>query len=94
MNLQELEDFVIQCLKENLELSGEPVPEITKSTKPATDLSGFDSLRAIEVLIALEEKIGCDLPPEKVFSNQKFEDITVSSLVSAIDTIRKEKCRG
>ena len=67
MELSELENIVIQCLQENLELSGETVPPISRNTKPACDLSGFDSLRTIEVLINLEDKLNCDLPPEKIF---------------------------
>ncbi|SEL65634.1 acyl carrier protein [Nitrosovibrio tenuis] len=90
MNLEELEIIVIQCLRENLELSGDPIPIITSSTKPAHDFIGFDSLRTIEVLISIEEKVGCELPPEKIFSDKRFEDITVSSIANAIYQIKKE----
>jgi len=93
MGLQELENIVIECLKENLELSGEAVPLITKNTKPACDLSDFDSLRAIEVLVSIEEKVGCDLPPDKIFFDKKFDDITVSSIAEAIDKVKKESVR-
>jgi len=93
MSLQEIEDVVIHCLKENLELSGEPVPPITSSTKPACDLRGFDSLRTIEVLISIEEKVGCDLPPDKIFSGTKFEDITVSSIAIAIDKVKEDEAQ-
>ncbi|WP_086930224.1 acyl carrier protein [Agarilytica rhodophyticola] len=89
MDIKELENAVILCLQENLELSGEPVPPITKHTKPASDLSGFDSLRTIEVLISLEDKVGCDLPPDKLFAGKKFEELTVSSIAQAIDKVNK-----
>lgn len=90
MSIEELQNIVIECLRENLELSGEEIPPITKNTRPACDLSGFDSLRTIEVLVALEEKIGCDLPPDKIFSGMKFEDATVSTITRAIDQFEKE----
>ena len=84
------ERIVIKCIQENMELSGEPVPQIAKSTKPACDLSGFDSLRTLEVLVSIEEKIGCELPPDKIFSDIQFEDVTVSTIVNAIIKIKKE----
>jgi Phosphopantetheine attachment site. len=90
MDILELEQIVIDCLVENLELSGESVPPITKTTKPACDISGFDSLRTIEVLVALEEKVECELPPDKIFSGKKFEDITVSTIASSIYEVKKE----
>lgn len=89
MNLQEIESAVIECLTKNLELSGEAVPRITKNTKPASDLSGFDSLRVLEVVVSLEEKFQCDISPEKVFFNARFDDVTVSSIAIAIDKILK-----
>ncbi|PTQ98737.1 phosphopantetheine binding protein [Nitrosomonas nitrosa] len=93
MTIQELEYIVIQSLRDNLELSGESIPDITNSTKPASDLAGFDSLRAIEVLMSIEEKIECELPPEKIFSNINLEDITVSSMVRSIYQFTKEKTK-
>ena len=90
MVLSEIEDVVIHCIKDNLELSGESVVPITKNTKPARDLKGFDSLRTLEVIVSIEEKIGCELPHDKIFSGKKIEDITVTSIANAIDEVRKE----
>lgn len=89
MGISELEQVVIDCLIENLELSGEPVPPITKATRPACDISGFDSLRAIEVLVTLEEKVGRDLPPDKIFSGKKFDDVTVSTIAQSIYELKE-----
>ncbi|TVZ39759.1 acyl carrier protein [Alteromonadaceae bacterium 2753L.S.0a.02] len=91
MTNEALEQVVIDCLKENLELSGEPVPPITRDTKPALDLGGFDSLRTLEVVVSLEEKLECDLPPEKLFENKKLEDVSVKGIAHAIDEIIKAK---
>lgn len=91
MTIEALEQIVIGCLKENLELSGEPVPPITGDTRPASDLGGFDSLRTIEVIVSLEDKFACDLPPEKIFGNRRLEDMSVRSIALAIDEIIKAK---
>ncbi|MFL0800728.1 MAG: acyl carrier protein [Agarilytica sp.] len=93
MDIPEIEQVVIDCLVENLELSGEPVPPITKATKPACDISGFDSLRTIEVLVTLEEKVECELPPDKIFSGKKFEDMTVSNIANSIYEVKKESIK-
>lgn len=91
MKLEAIEDIVIGCLIENLELSGEPLSPITLDTKPALDLSGFDSLRALEVIVMLEDKFECDLPPEKIFENTKFEEISVKGIARAINMLMKAK---
>jgi len=91
MSTEELERIIIDCLKENLELSGEPVPPIDRNTKPASDLGGFDSLRTIEVVVTLEEKLECDLPPEKLFEDKKFDDISVKGIALAIEDLIKAK---
>lgn len=90
MSESEIEQIVIACIRENIELSGEVVTTITVNTNPANDLSGFDSLRALEVLTGIEEQMECELPPDKVFSGMRFEDITIRSLVSAIQKIKQE----
>ena len=90
MAILDIEQIVIDCIRENLELSGDVVPTITRNTHPANDLSGFDSLRTLEVLIAIEEKLECELPPDKVFSDMRFEDTTIGSLVSVIQKIKRE----
>ncbi|MEQ8289309.1 MAG: acyl carrier protein [Gammaproteobacteria bacterium] len=90
MKLAEIEKIVIQCLVENLKLSGEPIPNITPDTKPGCDLSGFDSIRTLEVLINIEEKLNCELSPDKVFLDKKMEDVAVSTIAKTIHKIKKE----
>jgi acyl carrier protein len=89
MNLQQLELDIIQCLSDNIKSSGESVPVITRNTAPQSDIEGFDSLRTLEVLIELEEKLGCELPPEKVFPNPYHSEQTVEDLAKAIFKIVK-----
>ncbi len=89
MGAQEIEEVVIRCLQENIEFSGETVPTITGNTKPASDISGFDSLRALEVLISIEEKLGWELNPGQVFAGNSLENITVTSIALAIKKIEE-----
>lgn len=91
MTNEELEQVIIDCLKDNFELSGESVPPITRYTKPALELGGFDSLRTIEVIVTLEDKLECDLPPEKIFENTKLENISIEGIAQAIGEIIKAK---
>lgn len=90
MSIEKIEYIFIECLKKNLELSEGEIPPINKNTKLACDLSNFDSLRTVEVLILVGEKLGCELPAHKVFSEIKFEDADVSTIAAAIDKVRKK----
>lgn len=85
-----IEEIVIRCIRENLEYSDEPVPAITGDTKPSCDLAGFDSLRTIEVLMNIEEKLGHEIHAEKLLFNNNYEEITVSMLARAIEDAIKE----
>lgn len=67
--VEQIELEIIDCIKKNIEESGDAVPEITRGTGVLTGIPGFDSLRAIEVLIDLEEVFECELPPEDVFND-------------------------
>lgn len=89
MNLQQLELDIIECLTDNIRSSGEAVPTITSTTAPQRDIAGFDSLRTLEILIELEEKLGQELPPEKVFLSPYHSDQTVADLAKAIYKIVK-----
>lgn len=89
MDVEKIENIFIECLKENLELSGDKIPSINRNTKPC-DLNGFESLRTIEVLVLVGERLDCELSAHKVFSEIKFEDADVSTIVAAIDKLRKK----
>lgn len=89
MDIEEIENIVIECLKENLEYSGEEIPTINKNTKPVSDINGFDSLRTVEMLVAAGEKLGLELSP-KAFSGIKFEDADISTIATAINKAKQE----
>jgi len=84
MGLQEIQIIVVECIKNNFELSGEPLPPIIETTNLICDLEGFDSMRTLEVLVSIEEKIGCELPPDKIFSDSNPDGVTVSSISAEI----------
>ena len=58
MTRDEIEEKLIAVLKELLALSGDPDTAITPRTRPLKDVSGFDSLRAVEAIACLEIKTG------------------------------------
>lgn len=84
MEMKQLELKLIDCIKTNIEQSGDEVPEITLDTAIQDDIPGFDSLRAIEVLIELESELDCELPPEKVFLKKPPERDTIEDMAKAI----------
>lgn len=89
MEMQQIELELIQCIRSNIEDSGDDVPDIESETVLLDDLEnfGFDSLRAIEVLIDLEDVFKCELPPEKVFLKKAPEKDTINDIAKAIKDI-------
>jgi len=89
MEMQQIELELIHYIKSNIEDSGDVVPVIESKTVLLDDLQdfGFDSLRAIEVLIDLEDVFKCELPPEKVFLKKPPEKDTINDIVKAIKNL-------
>lgn len=87
MEMIQLELQLINCIKNNIEQSGEEVPDISGDTVLQDGIPGFDSLRAIEVLIELETELDCELPPEKVFTKKSNEQDTIEDMAKAIMNI-------
>ena len=54
--------------------------EVTPEAKISSDL-GADSLDAVEIIMALEQEFGCEIPDEEIEN--------VVSVQDAIDTVRK-----
>ncbi len=90
MNIEQIEQNIIIYIKTNLENSQDPIPTITRDTSPLDDISGFDSLRAIEVLIDLEEVFQCELPPEKIFASPQHQSNTVREIAKAIFSLMEK----
>ncbi len=91
MKLKELENKIIECIKQNIELSGDTIDApITTKTSPLNDIKGFDSLRAIEVALELETVFECDLPPEKLFANTNSDPLDIGGLAKSLEKILLE----
>jgi acyl carrier protein len=58
MTTQEIEAALIAAIEACLEASGKPKGTINSDTVPLKDISGFDSLCAVEVIIDLEATCG------------------------------------
>jgi len=91
MGIEQIELEIINCIKVNIEDSGEEIPDINKKTGVFTGIAGFDSLRAIEVLISLEEVFGCELPPEKVFTKKPPGTDDIGDVAKAVQNIVRQK---
>lgn len=87
MTQLEIEFELIKCLRENIEECEEEVPELDGGTSVFSGIAGFDSLRALEVLVSLEDAVGCELPPEKIFTKEPAGTDTIADLVRAIDKV-------
>jgi acyl carrier protein len=87
MDIKTIELEIINCIKGNIEDSGDEVPEINRGTGVFTGIAGFDSLRAIEVLISLEEVFDCELPPEKVFVKKPPGTDDIGDVAKAVQNI-------
>jgi len=79
MEVADVEQHLMSCIRSNIEESGGDAPAISRDTGIQDEIAGFDSLRAIEVLIELEAEFDCELPPEKVLSKTR-EDNTVANV--------------
>ena len=90
MSPKEIEEKIIECLKVNIADSNEPVPSLTRKTSPLSDISGFDSLRVIEVIIELEDFLQCELPPEKVFASSQPQSIDICAMAISIKKLMEE----
>lgn len=67
MEKLEIIEKLIYLLKLFQDISGEEEVEISKSTNPFDDLPGFDSYRAIEITIEIQQALNCDKISEDVF---------------------------
>ena len=83
----QIEMELIKCLQENIEECGDDVPEINENTSLFSGIADFDSLRALEVLVSLGDVVGCELPPEKVFTKSPAGSENIRDLASAINKI-------
>jgi acyl carrier protein len=87
MTQLEIELELIKCIQENIEECEDEIPELNENTSIFDGIAGFDSLRALEVLISLEDAVGCDLPPEKVFTKIPAGSENIRDVAKAVNKI-------
>ncbi len=87
MNMIQIEMELINCIKNNIEECGDEIPELDGNTPVFDGIAGFDSLRAIEVLVSLEDSVGCELPIEKVFTKKPPGTDNIRDMANAINKI-------
>jgi len=90
MDIKEIEQLVIDCIRQNIADSDEEIPEITPTTGVFTGIAGFDSLRAIEVLVTLEDKLMKELPPDNIFVSKPAGSDRVCDIAKAIKAVVDE----
>jgi acyl carrier protein len=67
MQEKEIELFILAALRELQTNSGRLWVDLTQDSRPLRDLDGFDSLSAVEVTAAIEQKLGCHFESESIF---------------------------
>jgi len=67
MTHAEIEQTLIDLLKELQTITGDATCEVTIATVPISDLGFFDSLLALETTVILEEKLGASWDQDSVF---------------------------
>lgn len=90
MQKGEIEQQLLQCIKENLEESKNEIPTLEANTEIFTAIDGFDSLRAIEILIKMESVLGCELPFERVFNKKPAGSDKICDAAEAIYSLVHE----
>ena len=70
MDRETVMKHVVQAVKKIQEISGRDIGTIDANTRPIGDASGFDSLNAIEVTVALSERLDNDFPDDNLFVSQ------------------------
>jgi len=90
MDRRDMERKILTTIQRIQELSGATKENITSDTCPIRDLSGFDSLRAIETSSLLESEFGCDLSDNVFISEDGKRGLRISEIVDRIERKLKE----
>src|SRR5260370_42589507 len=89
MSLDEIQNIVIEVLREVQTLSGRSWTGIDPAAPPIGGLDGFDSLCAVEATVIVEEKLGCrDLEVESIFvSDDGKRALTVKEVAQRLSKL-------
>jgi len=62
MDRTAIKEMLFGAIKKFQALSGDEIPALSEDTVPIGECEGFDSQRAVEVLVDLESQLGINLP--------------------------------
>lgn len=83
----EIEQTLIDLLKELQDVTGDSSCNVTTTTMPLRDLAFFDSLLALETTVTLEEKLGASWDQDSVFVDKESAvALTVSEIAQKLAT--------
>jgi acyl carrier protein len=69
MQVHEVESALVEILRDVQKKSGRECGELNSHSRPLGDLEGFDSLSAVEVTVAVEQKLGCRFKTDSIFTS-------------------------
>ena len=69
MQAKEIETVIVGVLREVQTTSGRLWSDLNPDSRPLGDLEGFDSLTAVEVTVAVEQKLSCRFEIESIFAS-------------------------
>ena len=89
MSLDEIQNIVLEVLREVQTLSGRSWTGLDPTAAPIGSLDGFDSLCAVEATVMVEEKLGCrDLEVESIFvSDDGKRALTVKEIAQRLSKL-------
>ena len=88
MTKAEIEQTIVDLLKELQVTAGECACEVTAATVPLRDLSFFDSLLALETTVVLEEKLRASWDHDSVFTEKDAtRPLTVAEIAERLAAI-------
>ncbi len=87
MDRSQIETAIIDTLNLVQSMSGHECSPITSATCPFTDLTGFDSIIAVEVSCILSDHLGVEVPFDIFLSNRNDQPLTVSDVLDKLETV-------
>jgi hypothetical protein len=85
MTKTEIEQIIIETLRELQSGTGDTESEISTLVVPLKELGFFDSLLAIETTLVLEERLGCCFDDDSIFKDkQTAEPLAISEIAGRL----------
>ncbi len=85
MTKTEIEQIIVETLRELQIASGDMECEISPVVVPLSELGFFDSLLAIETTLVLEERLGCACGEDSVFKDKETsQPLAISDIASRL----------